>query len=127
MEEYYEQVKASIAKIAAEKPNTRIVIITDGKTTEQIDFIFKCAQEAGLVVIKESHEDMEKTLREKLAEHINAEGFLEDLPPAHVISRGLEEAKMISLYSANDLRRQQRRDQREQMKLRMRFCNKKKK
>ena len=127
MEEYFEQVKASIAKIAAEKPDTRIVIITDGKTTEQVDFIFKCAQDAGLVVIKESHEDMEKTLREKLAEHINAEAFLEDLPPAHVISRGLQEAKLPPLYPADDPRRQQRRDQREQMKLRMRFCNKKKK
>jgi hypothetical protein len=127
MEDYKEQVKASIAKIAAEKPDTRIIIITDGKTTEQIDFIFRCAQEAGLKVIKESHADMEKTLREKLAEHINAEAFLEDLPPAHVISRGLEEAKLPPLYPADDPRHQQRRDQREQMKLRMRFSNRKKK
>ena len=126
MEEYFEQVKASIAKIAAEKPDTRIVIITDGKTTEQIDFIFRCAQEAGLVAIKESHADMEKTLREKLAEHINAEAFLENLPPAHVLSRGLEESKLPPLYPAADPRRQQRRDQREQMKLRMRFSNRNK-
>lgn len=126
MEEYFEQVKASIAKIAAEKPDTRIVIITDGKTTELIDFIFRCAQEAGLVAIKESHADMEKTLREKLAEHINAEAFLEDLPPVHVLSRGLEESKPPPLYPADDPRRQQRRVQREQMKLRMRFSNRNK-
>ena len=95
--------------------------------SNETDFIFRCAQEAGLVVIKESHADMEKALREKLAEHINAEAFLEDLPPAHVISRELQEAKLPPLYPADDPRRQQRRDQREQMKLRMRFCNKKKK
>lgn len=53
-DKYFEQVRESIRCIAEEKPNTKIVVMTECKTEEQVGFIVQCAREYGLAVSVES-------------------------------------------------------------------------
>ena len=50
---YCEQVRQSIERIAKEKPQTKIVVMKEFKTPEQIRFIRDCATEHGLKVVVE--------------------------------------------------------------------------
>lgn len=50
---YCEQVRQSIERIAKEKPQTKVVIMKEFKTPEQIKFIKDCATEYGLKVVVE--------------------------------------------------------------------------
>lgn len=50
---YCEQVRQSIERIAKEKPQTKVVIMKEFKTLEQIKFIKDCATEYGLKVVVE--------------------------------------------------------------------------
>lgn len=50
---YCEQVRQSIERIAKEKPQTKIVVMKEFKTPEQIKFIKDCATEHGLKVVVE--------------------------------------------------------------------------
>ena len=55
---YCEQVRQSIERIAREKPQTRIVVMKEFKTPEQIKFIKDCAKEHGLKVVVEGLSDV---------------------------------------------------------------------
>lgn len=50
---YCEQVRQSIERIAKDKPQTKVVIMKEFKTPEQIKFIKDCATEYGLKVVVE--------------------------------------------------------------------------
>ena len=50
---YCEQVRQLIERIAKEKPHTKVVIMREFKTSEQIKFIKDCATEHGLKVVVE--------------------------------------------------------------------------
>ena len=50
---YCKQVRQFIERIAKEKPQTKIVVMKEFKTPEQIRFIKDCATEHGLKVVVE--------------------------------------------------------------------------
>ena len=124
-DDYLEQVRASIEKIASEKPKTRIVVITDGKTPRQIDFIVQCARDNGLQVITESHADCAEVLRKELLEHLSTEAAAKDLHSPQDFVKELEHVGITEVRSVQDNRHRERRFQHEQMKLRKRFSNRK--
>ncbi len=57
---YCEQARQIIERIARENPRTRIVIMKEFKTPEQIKFIKDCAIKHGLKVVVEGLSDVSR-------------------------------------------------------------------
>ncbi len=118
--EYIREIEESISKVAAEKPNAKIIIISDGKTPEQIRTIIETAKKHHLAVSTESHDDIAKVLTEYV--QASTEVMLSEKEAIKRLS-----AEMSRMTVKEDLRDRDNniRYQKEQMKLRRRFFRKK--
>ena len=112
------KIAESIAGIAAERPQSKIIIITDGKSAGDIRFIRETAESHGLEVIEESHADALQMIFDSLT----ADSGI--LPDPEDIREAVEKLKATRVYDADEERKSSRRYQQEQMKLRKRFYKK---
>lgn len=118
--EYIREIEESISKVAAEKPDAKIIIISDGKTPEQIRTIIETAKKYHLVVSTESHDDIAKVLTEYV--QASTEVMLSE---KEAIKRLSAEMSRNTVKEASRDRDNNIRYQKEQMKLRRRFFRKK--
>lgn len=118
--EYIREIEESISKVAAEKPDAKIIIISGGKTPEQIRIIIETAKKYHLVVSTESHDDIAKVLTEYV--QASTEVMLSE---KEAIKRLSAEMSRKTVKEASRDRDNNIRYQKEQMKLRRRFFRKK--
>lgn len=115
MDAYFQQVRRSLESFAAGRPGARVVIISDGKTPEQIRGIVDVAEDLGLSAVVESHADALRTLARAVSAlslpSVDPDGSLQ----------GVMESLRSAACREQDVSMGRRRYEREQMKLRRRF------